>query len=99
MDFLQRLLYYCFLVGTGILACFYVYTGLFKGHTGENPAFMKQTFAFSSLLVMLVLYKAYQIGELQGRYWQGLVLVFASWLIWGLVLLVYLLIAKAQGRW
>jgi hypothetical protein len=99
MYFLQRLLYYCLLFGTSFLACFYVYTGLFKRHAGENPFFMKQSFALSSILVLVVLYKAFQLGEVQGRYWQGLVVVLASWLVWALILLAYLLLAKAQGRW
>lgn len=99
MHFIQRLLYYCLLFVTGYLACFYLYTGIFKRHVGQNPPFMKESFALSSLLVILVLYKAYQLGEVQGRYWHGTGLVLSSWLIWGLVLLAYLILAKVQGRW
>ncbi|MBK6566279.1 MAG: hypothetical protein IPL63_17080 [Saprospiraceae bacterium] len=59
---------------------------------------MKEVFGIVSLFVLVVLYKAYQTGELQERYTAGIGFIVLSWLCWGLVLLGYVILAKYQGR-
>lgn len=98
MNFTLRLLYYCLLFGTTLLACFYIYTALIKRAIGQNPYYMKQWFGLASVFVLVFLYKAYQLGELQERYTVGLGVIVSSWLLWGILLLGFLILAKVQGR-
>ncbi len=98
MSFLQKLFYYCLLCGTAYLAFHYVYVGIFKNNSGENPYYMKQWYALASLFVLGILYKAYQTGEVQEKYLSGIWIVVSSWLMWLLVTLGFLILAKYQGR-
>jgi hypothetical protein len=97
MKFLQQLVFYCLLAGTGYLAIQYIFIAIFKT-SDINPHFMKQIFAISSILVLSILYKAYQVGELDSAYLAGIKWVLLSWIPYILVTVGYLILAKIQGR-
>ena len=98
MSFVQKLLYYCLLCGTTVLSIFYIYEAVFKRSLEDIPPYIKESFGLASLFILAIQYKAYQLGELQERYTTGIVVIISSWLIWGLVLLAYVILAKTQGR-
>ncbi|MBK9256701.1 MAG: hypothetical protein IPM42_14530 [Saprospiraceae bacterium] len=97
MKFLQQMGFYCLLAGTGYLAILYIYAAVFKA-SYSNPYFMKQVFGATSLLVMAILYKSYQIGELNSDYLSGIKWVILSWIPYILVTVGFLILAKIQGR-
>ncbi|MBK8517212.1 MAG: hypothetical protein IPL55_13300 [Saprospiraceae bacterium] len=98
MDFFIKLSYYCGLFGTGVLSIFYIYTALFKRTISENPYYIKECFGLSSIFVLMILFRAYQVGEIQGKFINGIWLILSSWLVWGVVVLGYVILAKSQGR-
>jgi membrane protein CcdC involved in cytochrome C biogenesis len=97
MKFLQQLTFYCLLAGTGFLAFNYIYAAIFKV-SGNNPYLMKQLFALASLLVLYILYKSFQVGELSSNYLGGIKWVLISWIPYIIVTIGYLVLAKLQGR-
>ena len=97
MKFMQQMIFYCLLAGTGYLALHYIYTAVFKS-SGSNPYFMKQVFGLVSIIVLFALYKAYMVVEVSGNHIGGIKLVFLSWVPYLIVLIGYLILAKAQGR-
>lgn len=98
MLFFTKLIYYCLLTFTTFLSFFYIYTAVFKRVAGENPPFMKESFGIASILVLILIYKAYQVGELGSKFTHGIYYLLSSWLVWGVVLLGYLGLAKLLGR-
>jgi len=97
MKFLQQMVFYCLLAGTGYLALYYIYVAVFK-ISGNNPYFMKQAYAIVSFLVIAMLYKSYQVGELNSAYSAGIKWVLFSWTPYILVTVGYIIMAKLQGR-
>jgi len=97
MKFLQQMVFYCLLAGTGYLALYYIYTAVFKS-SGSNPYFMKQVFGVASFLVFAMLYKSYQVGELNSAYSAGIKWVLLSWIPYIVVTAGYIILAKIQGR-
>jgi hypothetical protein len=57
---------------------------------------MKQVFGLASIIVLFTLYKAYQVGEVSGNLTGGIKLVVLSWVPYVIVLIAYLILAKAQ---
>jgi hypothetical protein len=98
MSFIIKLLYYFLLFMTSVLSVFYLYTAIFKRHVGENPYFLKEFMGVSSLAVLWFLYKAYQMGELNEKYYQGLGFILSSWLCWVVVIGIALLIHYVRFR-
>ena len=97
MKFIQQVLFYCLWLGTGFLSLNYIYTAIFRSG-GNNPVFMKQAFGIVSLIVLVGLYKAYQVGELRGDLLGGIKWVMLSWVPYMIVLFGYLILAKVQGK-
>lgn len=97
MKFIQQLLFFCLLLGAGLLASSYIYTSIFKGG-GNNPAYMKQTFGLASVIVFAGLYKAYQFGEVSGNLNGGIKWIILSWVPYFIVLITYLTLAIFQGK-
>jgi hypothetical protein len=97
MKFLQQLVFYCLMAGTGYLALHYIYVAVFKA-SGTNPYFMKQMYAVASLIVLSILYKSYQVGELNSNYHAGIKWVLMSWIPYLIVTIGYLILAKLQGK-
>lgn len=97
MKFLQQTVFYCLLAGTGYLALYYIYSAIFK-LSSSNPYFIKQVFGISSFLVLTMLYKAYQTGELNSAYSAGIKWIMISWIPYFAVTIIYIIIAKVQGR-
>lgn len=96
MKFLQQMIFYCLLAGTGYLALYYIYVAVFN--TSEiNPYFIKQVFGIASFLVLAMLYKAYHVGEINSEYLAGIKWVMLSWVPYILVTVGYIIIAKLQG--
>jgi hypothetical protein len=98
MGFLIQLLYYCGLIGTGVLSISYIYNAIFKRIVSENPYYSKELFGLASIFVLMILYRAYQVGEIQGKFMNGIWIILSSWLVWGIVVLGYVILAKSQGR-
>jgi hypothetical protein len=97
MKFLQQLIFFCLWFGTGVLSLSYIYTSIFKIGS-NNPVYMKQVFGLVSLIVLFILYKAYQVGVVQNDFLSGIKLVIFSWVPYVIVLIGYLILAKVQGR-
>jgi hypothetical protein len=97
MKFLQQLVFYCLMAGTGYLALYYIYIAVFKT-SGTNPYFMKQMYAIASLIVLSILYISYQVGELNSNYLAGIKWVLISWVPYLIVTIGYVVLAKLQGR-
>jgi membrane protein CcdC involved in cytochrome C biogenesis len=97
MKFLQQLIFFCLWFVTGVLSLSYIYTSIFK-ISNNNPVYMKQVFGLVSLIVLYVLYKAYQVGVVQNDFLGGIKWVIFSWLPYFIVLIGYLILAKVQGR-
>jgi hypothetical protein len=93
MAFFQQFVFYCLLGGTGYLAIHYIYAAIFKV-SYNNPYFIKQVFAFTSFLVMAILYKSLQVGELNSEYISGIKWVILSWIPYILVTVGYVLLTK-----
>jgi len=97
MKFLQQLIFYSLWFGTGVLSLSYIYASIFK-IGNNNPVYMKQVFGLVSLIVLYVLYKAYQVGIVQNDFFGGIKMVIFSWVPYVIVLIGYLILAKMQGR-
>jgi len=98
MGFLKQLLYYCALFGTGVLSITYIYTAIFKRRVSENPYYGKDFFGLSSIFVLMIMYRVYQVGEIQGKLMNGIWIILSPWLVWGIVVLGYVISAKSQER-
>ena len=85
------------LAGTGIFALNNVYVAVLKSG-GDNPFFMKQIFALTSVLAIFLLYKAYEAGEIRSDLISGIKLILVSWIPFILVALAYVLLAKMVNK-
>ena len=59
---------------------------------------MKQAFGAASFFVLGILYKSYQIGELNSDYLAGIKWVLLSCIPYILITIGYAILAKVQGR-
>ena len=98
MGFLIQLLYYCGLFSIGELRITYIYTAIFKRSVSENPYYSKEFFGLASIFVLMIMYWAYHVGEIQGKFMNSIWIILSSWLVWGVVVLGYVILAKSQGR-
>jgi len=98
MGFFIQLLYYCGLFSIGVLRITYIYTAIFKRSVSENLYYSKEFFGLASIFVLMIMYRVYQVGEIQGKLMNGIWIILSPWLVWGIVVLGYVISAKSQER-
>ncbi|MBK6352287.1 MAG: hypothetical protein IPF46_02545 [Saprospiraceae bacterium] len=79
---------------TALLSLFYMKEALFNRRPDENFLKIKEALGLGSIFVCYLLYKAYQVGEQQGKFGQGLVYILGSWLCWLVIIGVIFIISK-----
>jgi len=94
MIFLQKLLYYCLMLITALLSLFYMKEALFNRRPDENIFRIKEALGLGSIFVFYLLYKAYQFGEQQGKYAQGLLYILGSWVCWAVIVGIIFILGK-----
>lgn len=94
MTFIVKMLFYGFWLVSGLLCIYYIFTGLTDIAFKNNPFYIKQGLALISLYGVYKLYKAYQLGEQQHRFAEGMFQISIVWISWALLLIVYLGLRK-----
>jgi hypothetical protein len=94
MAFIVKMLFYGFWLVSGLLCLYYLFTGLTETALKNNPFYIKQGLALISLYGIFKLHKAYQLGEQQHRFAEGMFQISMIWIFWAMLLIVYVGLKK-----
>ena len=94
MTFIVKCCFVWFLAGKWLVV-YILYIHLSNRNSIQNnPFYIKQGLALISLYGVYKLYKAYQLGEQQHRFAEGMFQISIVWISWALLLIVYLGLRK-----